>query len=299
MTGRPQGDIPPRDFPDEPMVLYEANEGIALVTINRSEVLNAINREVTTLLLESFARAEADDEVRAVILTGRGRAFSAGGDLNESSAAILANAETTDAGEQSAGGGGGGGGTPGSAHQAIWDLSKPVIAAVKGYAVGLACELAGVCDFTVAAEDAKFGEIQVRHGYGPPFLITPYLTTIKRAKEILLLGELMDAEEARLVGLVNRVVPAAKVLEAAQEMAKKLASLPHQTVRMNKALINRTYELRGFSAGVNYRDDEMFMELWTGSQRDEETLSRLRVLQERGWNAFRNERDAAYRQERE
>ena len=108
----------------------------------------------------------------------------------------------------------------------------------------------------------------------------------------------MDAHEAKLVGLVNRVVPANDVMTTAEDMAKKLASLPNQTMRMNKALINRTYELRGFSAGVNYRDDETFMELWTGSQRDEETLSRLRVLQERGWNAFRNERDAAYRDER-
>ena len=296
MTGRPPGDIPPRDYPDEPMVLYEANEGVALVTINRSEVLNAINREVTSLLLESFARAEADDGVRVVILTGRGRAFSAGGDMNESSAAVLAGAESGDEGERSEGADGGDG-PPESAHRAIWDLSKPVIAAVKGYAVGQACELAGVCDFTVAADDAKFGEIQVRHGYGPPFLITPYLTTLKRAKEILMLGELMDAEEAKLVGLVNRVVPADKVMETAQDMARKLASLPNRTMRMNKALINRTYELRGFSAGVGYRDDETFMELWTDSQRDDETLSRLRVLQERGWNAFRNERDAAYRQD--
>jgi enoyl-CoA hydratase/carnithine racemase len=274
------------------MVLYEASDGIALVTINRSEVLNAINREVSKLLLEAFAKAEADDEVRAIILTGRGRAFSAGGDMNESSAAILASAEA-DPGQARGESDG-----PSLVHHAIWDLSKPVIAAVKGYAIGQACELAGVCDFTVAADDAKFGEIQIRHGYGPPFLITPYLTTMKRAKEILMLGELMDANEAKLVGLVNRVVPADEVMDMAMDMAKKLASLPNKTMRMNKALINRTYELRGFGAGVNYRDDETFMELWTGSQRDEETLSRLRVLQERGWNAFRNERDAAYRDER-
>ncbi len=293
MSNKPPPEIPPREYPDEPMVLYEAHDGVALVTINRSEVLNAINREVSTLLLESFAKAEADEEVRAIILTGRGRAFSAGGDMNESSAAILATAEAGDSGQAGDGGDG-----PGSVHQAIWDLSKPVIAAVKGYAVGQACELAGVCDFTVAADDAKFGEIQIRHGYGPPFLITPYLTTLKRAKEILMLGELMDAQEAKLVGLVNRVVPADEVMATAEDMAKKLASLPNQTMRMNKALINRTYELRGFGAGVNYRGDETFMELWTGSQRDEETLSRLRVLQERGWNAFRNERDAAYRDER-
>ena len=90
MSNRPPPEIPPREYPDEPMVLYEANDGVALVTINRSEVLNAINREVSKLLLEAFAKAEADGEVRAIILTGRGRAFSAGGDMNESSAAILA-----------------------------------------------------------------------------------------------------------------------------------------------------------------------------------------------------------------
>ena len=92
MSNKPSPEIPPREYPDEPMVLYEANDGVALVTINRSEVLNAINREGSKLLLEAFAKAEADDEVRAIILTGRGRAFSAGGDMNESSAAILASA---------------------------------------------------------------------------------------------------------------------------------------------------------------------------------------------------------------
>lgn len=280
--------------PEGPVVLYDKGVGYATITINRPEVLNAVNRAVTIALLEAFDQAEADDEVRAVILTGAGRAFSAGGDITESSARILADAATEQRPSDAAGDDLG----PGSVHMKIWGLSKPVIAAVRGYAIGQACELAGVCDLTVAADDARFGEIQIRHGYGPPFLITPFITSLKRAKEILLLGEMMDAQEAKAIGLVNRVVPSDRVMVEAQEMATKLASLPHATVKMNKALINRVYEIGGFRAGVDYRDDQEFMELWTGSQRDQETLSRLRVLQERGWNAFRNERDEQYRGER-
>ena len=264
-------------------VIYTKHENYATITINRPDVLNAINSVTTQQLLSAFTDADNDDEVRAVILNGAGRAFSAGGDIGESSARILSG--DTDASET---------GGPGVVHMKIWELSKPVIAAVHGYAIGQAFELAAACDFTVMADDAKVGEIQIRHGYGPPVLMTPFVVTLKRAKEILLLGDTIDASEALSMGLVNRVVPEKDVMEEAESIAKRIASLPKKTVQMNKALINRSYELSGFRSALNYRDDPNFADLWKESQNDEETKDRLKVLQEKGWDAFRNERDANY-----
>ena len=281
---RPSG--PPEPVDDEsggePVLYEKAEDGIAVITLHRPGVLNAINGDMTAALKEALATADADDDVRVVILRGAGRAFSAGGDITESSRRILANDQGAEQG------------TPGAAHIAVWELGKPVIAAVHGYAIGLAFELAGVCDFTVLAEDAKVGEIQIRHGYGPPVLMTPYVVTLKRAKEILLLGEMIDAKEALAMGLVNRVVPAEGVMDEAMSLARRIAALPAATVRMNKKLINRSYEVGGFRSALNYRDDPDFADLWASSQQDDETRERLQVLQDRGWEAFRNERDARY-----
>ena len=281
---RPSG--PPEPVDDEsggePVLYEKAEDGIAVITLHRPGVLNAINGDMTAGLKDALATADADDDVRVVILRGAGRAFSAGGDITESSRRILANDQGAEQG------------TPGAAHIAVWELGKPVIAAVHGYAIGLAFELAGVCDFTVLAEDAKVGEIQIRHGYGPPVLMTPYVVTLKRAKEILLLGEMIDAKEALAMGLVNRVVPAEGVMDEAMSLARRIAALPAATVRMNKKLINRSYEVGGFRSALNYRDDPDFADLWASSQQDDETRERLQVLQDRGWEAFRNERDARY-----
>jgi enoyl-CoA hydratase/carnithine racemase len=268
---------------DGKFVIYTKHENYAIITINRPDVLNAINSATTEQLLSAFTDADEDDDVRAVILNGAGRAFSAGGDIGESSARILSG----DSNPNETGG-------PGVVHMKIWELSKPVIAAVHGYAIGQAFELAAVCDFTVMADDAKVGEIQIRHGYGPPVLMTPFVVTLKRAKEILLLGDNIDAAEALSMGLVNRVVPEKDLMVEAESIAKRIAALPKKTVQMNKALINRSYELSGFRSALNYRDDPNFADLWEESQNDEETKDRLKVLQEKGWDAFRNERDANY-----
>ena len=282
---RPSG--PPEPVDDESggqPVLYEKREGgIAVITLHRPGVLNAMNSALSRALMAALTDADDDDDVRAVILRGAGRAFSAGGDITESSRRVLAN----DSGaEQGAPGGG--------AHLKVWEMGKPVIAAVHGFAIGLAFELAGICDFTVLAEDAKVGEIQIRHGYGPPILMTPYVVTLKRAKEILLLGDMVDAKDALTMGLVNRVVPAEGVMDEAMSLARRIAALPAATVSMNKKLINRSYEVGGFRSALNYRDDPDFADLWASSQQDDETRERLQVLQDRGWEAFRNERDARY-----
>ena len=232
---QPQPEIPPPSLDD---VLYEKRETYAVITLNRPVVLNAINWSIQRRLMVALEQAEADDEVRAVILTSAGRAFSAGGDI-----------QSTPPGDDLP--------TPTGMqiNLKIWRMPKPVIAAVRGYAVGQGHELVGMCDFTIAADDAVFGELQIRHGFAPPILVTPFLTGIKQAKEILMLGERIDAEEALRLGLVNRVVPGDDLIATAEEWAKKLANLPQHAVRSNKLLVNRVYEIAGFMEALDYRSD--------------------------------------------
>ena len=269
----PDGIAIPPPSPDD--VLYEASEGVARVTLNRPIVLNAINKNVTRLLDAALDRAEADAEVRAVVLTGAGRSFSAGGDLWSS---LYPDDDPA----------------PGSldVQLRIWSFPKPVIAAVRGHAVGQACELAGVCDFTIATEGAKLGEIQIRHGFGPPVLIVPYLANQKMAREVLLLGELIEAREALRMGLVNRVVAEDELDEAASEMARKLAALPPSAVTLNKRLVNLVYERMGMLDALRYRDDEALRALFEAD--DAVGAGRQRVKEEQGWEAFKRERDRGY-----
>ena len=269
----PDGIAIPPPSPDD--VLYASAEGVAKITLNRPIVLNAINRNVTRLLDAALDRAESDDDVRAVILTGAGRAFSAGGDLWSS---LYPDDDPA----------------PDSldVQMRIWSFPKPVIAAVRGHAVGQGCELAGVCDFTIASENARLGEIQIRHGFGVPVLITPFLTTQKQAKEVLLLGEVIAADDALRMGLVNRVVPDDQLEGSAAEMASKLAALPPTVVRMNKRLVNLVYEQMGLIDAVRYRDNEALREFLEAE--DTVGAGRQRVREEEGWAAFKRERDRGY-----
>ncbi len=269
----PDGIAIPPPSPDD--VLYEATDNVAKITLNRPIVLNAINRNVTRLLDAALDQAEADDDVRAVILTGAGRAFSAGGDLWAS--LYPDNDPAPDSLD---------------VQMRIWSFPKPVIAAVRGHAVDQGCELAGVCDFTIASETARLGEIQIRHGFGIPVLITPFLTTQKLAKEVLLLGEVIPAEDALRMGLVNRVVPDDQLEEVTSEMASKLASLPPSVVRLNKRLVNMVYEQMGLVDAVRYRDNEALQELLEAE--DTVGAGRQRVREEQGWAAFKRERDQGY-----
>jgi enoyl-CoA hydratase/carnithine racemase len=178
----------------------------------------------------------------------------------------------------------------------IWMCEKPVIAAVRGHAVGQGCEWAGVCDMTIAADDAQLGEIQIRHGFGPPILITPFLAGLKNAKELLMLGSVVGAEEALRMGLVNRVVPSADLFEEAAKVAKQFAALPPHGVRLNKFLVNRVYELQAFREALDYRDDPAIQALSGAASADVVGTERLRTLREQGWNEFLNQRDAAFRE---
>jgi enoyl-CoA hydratase len=191
-------------------LLWEVKDRIALVTINRPKVLNALNPAVVSELADMCARVESDDSVGALILTGAGdKAFVAGADIN-----VLAKLDPV-------------GGRNFCRHgQKMCDclagMSKPVIAAVNGFALGGGCELAMACHMRIASENAKFGQPEVKLGVIPGYAGTQRLSRLVglgRALEWLLTGAIMDAAEAYRIGLVNRVTPPEELIPAARKLA--------------------------------------------------------------------------------
>jgi enoyl-CoA hydratase len=220
----------------EPLVRFERHGAVALLTLNRPDKLNAINVPVIEALDAALDAAEADDAVRAIVLAGAGRAFSAGFDLDI--------------------GLGEGKPDPADVRRALendfrvimrfWDSPKPTIAAVHGYCLGSAMELALACDLTIAAEDCRFGEPEVKFGSGIVALLLPWLAGPKAAKYLLLTGEdRATAAEMQAMGLVSRVVPAAGLIEEALALGTRIAANDTQAVRKTKKAINRSLDIGG------------------------------------------------------
>ena len=206
-------------------------EGVALVTLDRPEALNALSFGLLAELVAALEALDADGAVRAIVLTGAGdRAFAAGADIKE----------MADATPESLADGGGFG---------HWDelrmIRKPLIAAVRGFALGGGCELAMACDLIVAGDDAQFGQPEIRIGVMPGAGGTQRLTrAIGKAKamELILTGRSIDAREAERLGLVTRVVPAEATVEAALALAAEIAALPPLAVAAAKRAVNEAYE---------------------------------------------------------
>ncbi len=194
-------------------LLFERRDGIATITVNRPDKLNALNSTVIGELGIAIEAAAQDPEVRAVILTGAGaKSFVAGADISE-----IAEQGPLDARSRSFRG------------QAVFRrfeaLRKPVLAAVNGFCLGGGCELAMACHMRIASDTARFGQPEVKLGLGPGYGATvrlPRLVGRGRAMEILLTGEMIDAQEAWRIGLVNRVVPAAVLLPEAEKLLKTI-----------------------------------------------------------------------------
>ena len=194
-------------------LLFDLNNGIARVTVNRPDKLNALNATVISELGDAVTRIETDAAVRGVILTGSGqKAFVAGADISELAAQ---------------------GPLEGKARSIVGQLvfrrlercGKPVIAAINGFALGGGCELAMACHIRIAAEHAKFGQPEVKLGIGPGYGATarlPRLVGRGRALELLLTGGMIDAAEAYRIGLVNRVVPADQLLAESETLLRTI-----------------------------------------------------------------------------
>ena len=194
-------------------LLHDQRDGIATVTINRPEKLNALNRKVMEELNECFHNLRPDPEVKAVILTGAGeKAFVAGADINQLAVQTpVEGKETAMRGQATL--------------DFIENLGKPVIAAVNGYALGGGCELALACTLRVASENARFGQPEVKLGIIPGYAGTQRLARLVgkgRALELILTGEPITAQEAYRIGLVNQVVAAKDLMATAENLARKI-----------------------------------------------------------------------------
>ena len=220
---------------DYQAILFEKKNGIAYVTLNRPEVLNARNRRMREELIDAVTAIRADPEVRVVILTGAGeRSFSAGRDLKEAAqekvgvvAARQAKMEISDT-------------------EMIARLNKPVIAAINGFALGGGCELALACDIRVAVEGAKVGLPEVSRGMIPGSGGTQRLSRVVglgKALELILTGSVIDAEEACRIGLVNKVVPRDGLMAAAEEYAQAIATKAPVAVVLAKEAVREGYEM--------------------------------------------------------
>lgn len=220
-------------------LLLEKKDGILLVRIHRPEELNALNADLLSELDCAMAEASAEEEVRAVILTGEGKSFVAGADI--------ACMSTMDPVEAKAFGSFGA-----EVFRRIEIMEKPVIAAVNGYALGGGCELAMACDIRIASTKAKIGQPETGLGITPGFngtLRLPRLVGLGRAKEIILAGETLDAAEAYRIGLFNKVVEPEELLDTAWELASKIVSRAPLAVRYAKEAMNNSME-SGFEAAM-------------------------------------------------
>lgn len=213
----------------ERYVLKEYVENVLIVKINRPEALNSLNSELLSQLGEVFDEAASDDNVNTVIITGEGKAFVAGADIAQMS--VLNAVQGKEFGKFGA-----------DVFRKLEEMPKAVIAAVNGFALGGGCELAMACDIRIASEKAKFGQPEVGLGITPGFSGTQRMTRLVgagKAKELIFTGNIINANEAKEIGLVNQVTEPEKLMETALEMAKKIASNAQLAVAFSKEAIER------------------------------------------------------------
>ena len=218
---------------EEQVVLYKKDENIALITFNRPQALNALNTEVNLKLIELLLQAENDEGIKVVVLTGSGnKAFVAGADIKEmmEMTSLTARAYALRAKRVT---------------DTIWNLEKPVIAAINGFCLGGGMEYAMACDLRTASETAKFGLPEINLGIMPGSAGTqrlPRLIGLARAKEYCFTGGMFDAQRALEMGLVNHVYPAESLMNETMTLAQKIASKSPHSLKLIKAAMNRGTE---------------------------------------------------------
>ncbi|MGD0979820.1 MAG: enoyl-CoA hydratase-related protein [Candidatus Bathyarchaeia archaeon] len=211
-------------------IIYEKSEGIATITLNRPEALNAFSKEVVEEIMHTLEDVKNDENVRVVVLTGAGeKAFSAGADIKAMAGMTALKArELSLMGE--------------TLCLALENLEKPVIAALNGYALGGGLEVAMSCDLRVASENARMGQTEINIGLIPGWGGTQRLTRLigrGKAKELVFTGRMIDAKTAEQLGIINMVAPADKFKETVRQFALELASKAPVAVRVAKAVINK------------------------------------------------------------
>ena len=211
--------------PTPPVVDFEKDGRVVIASIHRPQALNALNHDVMTLLVDTFAELDNDPTVGCFVVTGNERAFAAGADIKELQQQTAQRMYESD-------------------FFAPWDrfaaLRTPKIAAVAGYALGGGCELAMMCDIVLAADTARFGQPEIKLGLTPGMGGTQRLTRLigrTKAMELILTGRMIDADEAERIGLAARVFPADELLAEARAMAEQISTFPKHTAMVARELV--------------------------------------------------------------
>lgn len=252
-------------------IIFAKKDGIGYVTMNREKALNALNTDVLTELKHVFTSIDQDDAVKIAIITGKGRAFIAGADIGQM--AELSGSEGRDMTIQGQ-----------EVMESIENITKPVIAAINGFALGGGNELSMACDIRIASENAKFGQSEVNLGIIPGYGGTqrlPRLVGKGMAKKLIYSAEMIDAAEAYRIGLVDEVVPAEELMDAAEKLARTIMSKAPISIKMAKVAINN---------GMN-------CDLKTGVQFEAEAYTSTFVSEDRieGMTAFLQKRKAEFK----
>jgi enoyl-CoA hydratase len=211
-------------------IIVERRGRVGIVRLNRPQALNALNAILRNELLSAVERLDADADVGCILITGSDKAFAAGADIKEMADKSYIDIFRADYAAD---------------YERLTRVRKPVVAAVAGFALGGGCELAMMCDFIIAAENARFGQPEINLGVTPGAGGTQRLTRFigkSKAMDMVLTARMMDAAEAERCALVSRVVPLAELLPTALEVAQKIASLSPLAVKMAKEMVNAAYE---------------------------------------------------------
>ncbi|MDD3705117.1 MAG: short-chain-enoyl-CoA hydratase [Clostridiaceae bacterium] len=253
-------------------VLYRIEDNIAFITLNRPKALNALNTETLRELDEAVSAAGKDENVKAIVITGEGRAFVAWADISQMrDLTVQEGRDMTILGQE--------------VFTRIENLDKPVIAAVNGFALGGGCELAMACDIRVASDKAKFGQPEVNLGIIPGYGGTqrlPRLVGKGAAKYLIFTGEMISAEEAYRIGLADKVVPAEELMDSVVSMAKTIMSKAPISIKMAKHAINNGLNV-DLKSGIAYE-----AEAYTTTFSTEDRIEGMSAFLEKRQAEFKN-----------
>jgi len=239
-------------------IIYEKEEGIATIKLNRTKVLNAMNKQLWLDFQVALEDVKSDPEIKALIVTGEGRAFSTGADLKESKDRSIEDYRDYLIELQ-------------EATRKIIRFEKPIIAAINGYALGSGYELALACDIRIAAEDAQIGSPEARvtsSVTGGAMRLVQDLIGPGKAKELLFTAEYIDGKEAERIGLVNKAVPLEHLMEEAKEMARKIAKNSSFSIKMIKTGLNMARGEVSLEALMDYEVEACLACVFTKERQD-------------------------------
>lgn len=251
-------------------IIVDVSDDVATITLNRPDALNALNAQLLQELCAALEEADASDKVRCIVITGSEKSFAAGADISSMAGQSFVDVYTKRLFENEA--------------TRFNGIRTPIIAAVSGYALGGGCELAMMCDFIIAADNAKFGQPEINLGVVAGIGGTQRLTRLvgkSKSMDMHLTGRFMDAEEAERSGLVSRIVPAKKLQAEARAAAEKIAEKSLLASTAVKDAVNRAYETT-LAEGINY-ERTLFFSLFASEDQTE------------GMNAFLEKREAQFR----